>query len=215
VLDGNGNSVQALDINGIAVQANAGLPIAMQMPGAMNPPAAPAGPNELEWLGLDLRSTANRPPPPPPPGVAVTAVGDRGANAGVIRGDVVVAVDGMPTPDTAAFLNATANGAKRGARLEVMRNQRIALDIGQPAPAPIVPQQQLVQGVSPGAPVAWSGAPSVPQGWPQPQSTTPLAMARWPDTAVAQPNVAGAAIAAPIDRVAVQVLASPGAPVPF
>jgi hypothetical protein len=226
VLDAGGNSVQALDIGGIAVQPNAGLPIALPIGAVANPVAAPVGPNELEWLGLDLRAATNRPPPPPTPGVAVTAVGDRGANAGVLRGDVVVAVDGMPTPDTTAFLNATNNGAKRGARLEVMRNQRIALNIGEPPqPAPQAQQMQQLQQlqqlqqmqmlqamqqqpiqqqpiqpmVAAAAPVAWPVAQPPPQSWPQAQPATQFAMTRFPDNpAAVQPNVAAGAPGAPV-----------------
>ncbi len=120
-------------------------------------------PVEPQWLGMEVESLtpdvrAALGLHPDQRGVYVSDVVGVAADAGVLEGDVIVAVDQRPVTDLSSYRDATGASRGRGSvRLDlVRRGYAVALVVGgQPAP-----------GAGPagsGTPVAWTSP--APQGY--------------------------------------------------
>lgn len=109
-------------------------------------PAQPAGPREVEWLGVEAQ--------PGPLGVVVGAADGVAARAGVAAGDLIVSVNGAPTSSMATLADVTQNGNLPQGTMIVRRvGQRLAFELRQGPGAGM-----QVAPITPGA-QAWGTSP--------------------------------------------------------
>jgi len=157
--------------------------------GTINAPVPPPLPPrlvEVDWLGLELRITAQANAQPgavqPPGGLAspmgamVTKAEGKAARSGVRRGDMITSINAVAMVDRNAFIRATQNGALRQGTVVALRNgQRLAFEIPQAAPPPAPVRPAALSPMAPGAmaPAAMSPALIAPQ------ALTPAAPGPW------------------------------------
>jgi hypothetical protein len=105
-------------------------------PGAATPPP---GPQEVEWLGIEANGGIN--------GVMIGAVEGVAQRAGLMAGDVVVSLNGVPVDSPATMEALTQNGNLQQGTMIVRRNgQRMAFELrNTPAPGIVAPSPQGAQ----------------------------------------------------------------------
>jgi hypothetical protein len=201
--------------------------------GARPPATLPEAAVEVEvaWLGLDIvplspKEAAEADVGEAVRGMLVDDVADgRGVDAGIITGDVILAVNGKPTRSIAELKEATRDAA--GALVDILRRGR-HLYVSVPPPGTTPAERKLAQQRLPLTKVNWDGwgwppppptwSQAWPQAWPQamPQAAAPQFAPRgvnWdlPPAYGATPPAAGAWVGAPPPAAGAWAGATPGA----
>ncbi|HEY3359019.1 MAG TPA: PDZ domain-containing protein [Polyangia bacterium] len=164
----------------------------VELVAAAPPPAPPSRPAplpeasvevEVAWLGLDIvaLSPAAAKEANAGPGVRGMLVDDvadgRGKDAGLVAGDVILAVNGKATRSIAELKEATKDAA--GALVDILRNGR-HLYVSIPPPGTTAAERRLMQQRLPVSRVAWEGGWAAP-AWPPaaPAAAAPGQPAGW------------------------------------
>ncbi len=162
------------------------------------PPTTARPATEGEWLGMEVSPitplTARQYGiPDGTQGLVVAEVEVQAATVGIKAGDVIVSVNGIPTPGMTSFLQVTNNGTMPQGVVDLFRKgQRMTFNLSQTAtrPAAGVPNNRLAAAPPTGVPAAMTPATTFPTTtYP---ATTPAAMPIYPRTYSMPPPATGA-----------------------